>query len=207
MKNPHQIACGERDIHQSELLEMGKVVDGNMKKAKQRRYRTDYGANPMNKDELVEKLHQIYVSEKLERIMEVVSEIPERVLGPIHEITKGDNAPPGSNRIPARGEYKDETKTVILYEDVFCRRVLIHEIGHSIYHECPEIAEITNREYAKKEDIFRVLETRGEGLSENEGAAEFCANAYQLYKTGTISIRENPERFRSLAEKLEEEGV
>ena len=159
----------------------------------------------MNRNELVEKFLQMYGSGKLERITEVVSEISERVLGPLHDITKGDNGPPGKNEIPAKGEYKQETKSVILYENVFCPRVLFHEIGHSIYHEFPEIAEITECEY--KNDPFYKMETAGEGLSREKGAAEFCANAYQLYKTETISTDDDPERFRSLADKLKEKGV
>jgi hypothetical protein len=159
----------------------------------------------MNRNELVEKLRQIYVSEQLERITEVVSEIPEWVLGPVHEITKGHNEPAGIEGIPAKGEYKEETKTVILYENSFCPKVVFHEIGHSIYHEFPEITEITECEY--KKDPLQEMETAGEGLSWEKSAAEFCANAYQLHKTGTISTDEDPEKFRSLADKLKEKGV
>lgn len=159
----------------------------------------------MNRNELVEKLRQIYVSEELERITEVVSEIPERVLGPVHEITKGHNGPPGKNGAPALGQYIEETKAIILYEDAFNPKVLFHEIGHSIYHEWPEITEITNSDY--ENDSLHEIETTGEGLSWEKGAAEFCANAYQLYKTETISTDEDPERFRSLADKLKEKGV
>jgi hypothetical protein len=159
----------------------------------------------MNREELSQKLQQIYGSEELERIQGVVSEIPERVLGLLHGIEKEDDAPLGQNGIPAKGEYKKESKTVILYENVFCPKVLFHEIGHCIYHECPEMTGITNCEY--ENDLLSLLETTGLGLSWETGAAEFCANAYQLYKTGTISTEEDPNRFRSLAEKLGEKRI
>ena len=152
----------------------------------------------MNRNEFVEKVRQIYVSEELERITEVVSKIPEKVLVPLYDITKGHNASPP-------GKYDNETKIITLNEDDFNPKVLFHEIGHSIYHECPEIAEITNSEY--KKNPFIEIETIGEGLSWEQGAAEFCANAYQLCETETISTDEDPERFRSLAEKLREYGV
>lgn len=158
----------------------------------------------MSKDEVIQKLLQIYGSEELEQITGVVSEIPEEVLGPLHDIRKGCNGPQGANGIPARGEYVKETNTIILYDDAFNPNVLFHEIGHSIYHECPEITQITECEY--KNDPFYKMETAGEDLSREKGAAEFCANAYQLYKTQTISTDDDPERFRSLAEKLEQNG-
>jgi hypothetical protein len=159
----------------------------------------------VNREELVKKLHKIYVSEELERIEKVVSEIPEKVLGPLHDITKGDNGPLAGDGAPAPGEYKKETKTIIFYENTFNPKVLVHEIGHSIYHECSEITEITNSEYEK--DRLHVIETEGEGLSWENGAAEFCANAYQLYKTQSISTDEDPRRSQSLAEKLKEKGL
>jgi hypothetical protein len=145
---------------------------------------------------LIEKLHQIYASEELDRIRGVVSEISEKTLGTLHEIIKGDNGPLGRNGVPALGEYKKETKTVVLYENAFNPNVLFHEIGHSIYHECPEIAELTDREYEK--DFFHELEING--------AVEFCANAYQLYKTGTISTEEEPDRYRNSGRKIEGKG-
>jgi hypothetical protein len=156
----------------------------------------------VNKDEVIQKLLKIYGSEESEQITGAVSEIPKEVLGSLHDITKGHDGPPGIKGIPAKGEYKKETKVVILYENVFCPKVLFHEIGHSIYHEFSKIAEITDSEY--KKDPFSEMETTGEGLSWEKGAAEFCANAYQLYKTGSISTDEDPERFRGLAEKMQQ---
>ena len=152
----------------------------------------------MNRKKLIKNLLQIYGPEELGRIRRVASEIPEGVLGPVHEITKGHNGPLGIDGTPAPGQYIEETKTIILYEDDFKPKVLFHEIGHSIYHECSEITGITNSEY--KNSLYEI-ETEGDGLSWEKGAAEFCANAYQLYKTGTISTNEESERFRGLAEK------
>ena len=149
----------------------------------------------MDRERLVQKLLQIYGSGELEQIKGVASEISECFLGPVHELRKKDKG-------PAPGEYDEKTRTITLYEDNFNPKVLFHEIGHCIYHECPEIAKLTNGEY--KKDVINELETTGEGLSWERAAAEFCANAYQLYKTGTISTDEAPERFRSLAEKLKE---
>ena len=157
----------------------------------------------MNREELVQKLQQIYGSEELEQIKEVASQIPKQALSPVHEIIKGHEAPPGINGIPADGEYKEDTKTLLLYGEDFKPKVLFHEIGHCIYHECPEITEVTDSEYRNS---LHELETVGEGLSWEKGAAEFCANAYQLYKTGTISTDERRERFQDLANKLGKRG-
>jgi hypothetical protein len=159
----------------------------------------------VNKNEVIQKLLEIYGSEELEQIREIASEISEEAIRPLNDIRKSHNGPSGANGIPAPGEYMKETKTIVLYENTFNPKVLIHEIGHSIYHELLDIAEIADSEY--EEDFFSDVETTGEGLSWEKGTAEFCANAYQLYKTETISTNEDPERFRSLAEKLKERGL
>ncbi len=160
------------------------------------RHQKEHGAAPMERDRLVEELCQIYGSEEKGRIEQVVSQIPDGVLDHLFRITKGQNG-------PAHGEYDKETKTIILYEDTFNPRVLVHEMGHCIYHEIPGIADATKDDY--RNDIG-LPELTDESLVE-AGAAEFCANAYQLYKTKTVSTEDGPERYQDLASKLRERGL
>ncbi len=94
---------------------------------------------------------------------------------------------------------------MILYENVFCSPVFFHEIGHSIYHEFPEIAEVAKREY--RNDPLYEMETAGVGQSEENGASEFLANAYELLKAGNIVTGGDPSRYRSIIEHLENNGL
>jgi hypothetical protein len=157
----------------------------------------------VNRDEVLKKLSRIYVLERPERIEGIVFKIPEKVFGPLQDIRKADVGPQMSDGT-APGEYKKDTKTVILYENTFNPNVLFHEIGHCIYNEFLEIAEIKKCEY--KKDPLREIETTGEGLSGESGATEFCANAYGLYKAGNTLTGGTPERYRNLVENLKEKG-
>jgi hypothetical protein len=123
----------------------------------------------MERERLVKELRQIYGSEELERIEQVVSQIPDRVLDHLCGITKARNGPAP---------------------------------GHCIYHEIPEIADVAKNEYRDDIGLPELIDE----ASVETGAAEFCANAYQLYKTRTVSTGDGPERYQGLADKLRERG-
>lgn len=152
----------------------------------------------MEKREMAQKLCQTYPLEEEERILRIVSGIPEKILDVLQNIIKPNNSPQRGNGTPIRGKYEAETKTIMLYENTFDANILFHELGHCIYHEFAEVTEITNRVY--KDDPLYEIETTGEGLSERDGASEFCATAYELYKSGDVI----DQKYGSLIKILKE---
>jgi hypothetical protein len=152
----------------------------------------------MDKDQMVYKLRQAYPTEEAEAILEIVFQIPNKALDVLQDIMKSEEIPERTDGTPIRGEYQAQTRTIILYENALDSNKLFHEIGHCIYNEFSGVTEITNRSY--RDDPLYEIEKTGEGLSEHDGASEFCATAYELYKSGEVT----DERYRSLIQALKE---
>ena len=153
----------------------------------------------MKKQELIEKICKIFASEQIDGIKDIVDKIPDKVLAPIQNVEKVENGPKRSNGKKVPSGYNPKTKTVEFYEDTFSVNHLSHEIGHCVYHEFKEIAEIVSSIYPKDE-AFEVESILHNGDTDSI-YSEFLANTYERFKSGK-PLEDIKEELREPTEQL-----